>query len=226
MTGSRIVACAILLAGLLVAPAIALASEWDGWVYLGDDGEDPGVPPYLDIRGHGYKLENGLWIFKAYLNGSFWEMSPGLYTYVVNIDTRPGGQAGTGVDYILSMRVRVIPEEPPLPPIPKPLQIPIFYPPMIQEYLPDGSFGKRWSQPYWEVGDNYFIFSINVDNLDLQNENVIFWWTTQSSITQSDTTQHYPINSSQVPMGAAGFITLSVLLLAVFFVLYAKSVRR
>jgi len=230
MPRSRTVACVALLAGLLVAPAIALASEWDGWVYLGDDGQDPGVPPYLDIRGHGYKLENGLWIFKAYLNGSFWEMDPGNYIYSVAIDTRPGGQAGTGTDYKLFMRVRVFSDKPPWPPEPpqppeplaaNELEIPIFFPAMIWEYLPDGSLGNRWLQPYQEVGDNYFIFSIDVDNLDLQNENVIFWWT-----TQSDTTRNYSINSSQVPVGAAGFITLSILLLAVFFVLYAKSVRR
>jgi hypothetical protein len=236
MRKSRIIASAVLLAGLLVAPAITLASEWDGWVYLGDDGQDSGVPAFLDIRGHGYKLENGLWIFKAYIHGSFSEMDPGLYTYAVEIDTRPGGQSGTGVDYLLFMRVIVRPENPPWPPgpiePPEPFAayesgIPIFYPPMVLEYRPNGGIGNRWSpQSYWEVGDNYFVFSIGVENLDLQNEEVTFWWNTSDWLNSSDETQHYSINSSQVPIGAAGFVTLSVLLLAVFLLLYVRSVRR
>lgn len=202
-------ACILLL---VATAAVSAAAGWEGWVYLGDDGPDD-VFLGLDIREHGYKIENGLWMFKFYLAGepegeNLVGPAGPAGIYLVNIDTRGDGSS----DYCLHYDG--------------------CGDPIVRERLENGSW-IYYFQPYWEINseENYIVFSISVDSLDLQKPYVTFWWETwyydQDNwiIALVDDAGPYQISSSEVPAGTSGLITLSVLL-AVFLIVCAKFAGR
>ncbi|MEM1689377.1 MAG: hypothetical protein QXX33_00090 [Candidatus Hadarchaeales archaeon] len=229
MKRTKKVAAAMVPLLALVLFTTPVFGNWEGWTYLGDDGQDPGIPAWLDIRGHGYKVENGLWLFRSEYHGPFPSGGDGdilfgvsRYTYNINIDCRPGGQSGTGVDYLLTWTLLIFIPPPKPPPI-EPYAPPWYLIPSIVEFSEDGSLIKTTTQPYYEIGDNYLVFSIGVENMDIQYDNVYFQWSTSSFTNPQDSTQMYEIESSAIPISMAGLFTLSVVLLFAFLGLYIRT---
>jgi len=215
MKRTKKVAAAMVPLLALVLFTTPVFGNWEGWTYLGDDGQDPGIPAWLDIRGHGYKVENGLWLFRSEYHGPFPSGGDGdilfgvsRYTYNINIDCGPGGQSGTGADYLLTWTSSDSA-------------------PSIVEFSEDGRLIKTTTQPYYEIGENYLVFSIGVENMDIRYHTAYFQWSTSSFTNPQDSTQMYGIDySTTIPISAAGLFTLSVVLLFAFLGIYKNRARR